>query len=166
MTLNQYKATQKWNKDRGYTKFSIKLETDLLNEEKVEFYEAYHELLDVNPEVGSDKFVALVADMIDAICDVRFVAVGTEFKASLAMLEASDYVKLIALQSHVEKNLAIQEALLNEYVQVNLVDAYELVLQANLAKPAKTDANGKGIKGDDWIDPKIKIQELVKKSLG
>lgn len=161
MTIEQYIQTQNWNKERGYTKFSLGLESDMLNEEQLEFYEAY----DVfnNEQEGTDRWYELVADMVDAICDLRFVFVGTEFKVSRTKLEGLDLVQYSAMAGHIERQLSIQETLLsNMQGGINMSECYQFVLEANQAKPAKTNAVGKGIKGDTWVDPKIKIIEYLK----
>lgn len=165
--LNNYKATRQWNIDRGYAfKLVPELENDMLEEEKKEFfdaYELYKSLKNEGKPDTQDSRVDLAVDMIDALCDYTFVAVGTDTKSQMTTLDVETQVKISAIKNNAEKMMQAIGTLLIDVVgaKVDLNKCYGFVVEANNLKPAKANADGKGTKGDKWIDPKHKIKDYI-----
>lgn len=165
--LNNYKATRQWNIDRGYAfKLVPELENDMLEEEKKEFfdaYELYKSLKNEGKPDTQDSRVDLAVDMIDALCDYTFVAVGTDTKSQMTTLDVETQVKISAIKNNAEKMMQVIGTLLIDVVgaKVDLNKCYGFVVEANNLKPAKANADGKGTKGDKWIDPKHKIKDYI-----
>ena len=165
--LNNYKATRQWNIDRGYAfKLVPELENDMLEEEKKEFfdaYELYKSIKDDCKDETQDNRVDLAVDMIDALCDYTFVAVGTDTKSQMSTLDVETQIKISAIKNNAEKMMQVIGTLLIDVIgaKVDLNRCYGFVVEANNLKPAKANADGKGTKGDKWIDPKHKIKEYL-----
>lgn len=165
MNIEQYMDTWNWNKSRGYNKLDPKLELDMLQEEKIEFYEAHAiiEELDAADENFEDKHIDALTDMVDAYLDYSFVAAGTKYKTSVNAVEMHNLKEVEAILSLASIEIGNMEAILSYFVgnSIDVSACYQFVLDANELKPAKTDVNGKGIKGDKWVDPKIHIKEYL-----
>ena len=165
--LNNYKATRQWNIDRGYAfRLVPELENDMLEEEKKEFFDAYELYTSLKNEgkpETQDSRVDLAVDMIDALCDYTFVAVGTDTKSQMSTLDVETQIKISAIKNNAEKMMQVIGTLLIDVVgaKVDLNKCYEFVVEANNLKPAKANADGKGTKGDKWIDPKHNIKDYL-----
>jgi hypothetical protein len=150
-----YYGIYKWNYLRNECKLSsAQLETDMFNEEYLEWRSALCELLDV--EFG-DTISRILADVVDAYCDMNFVLQGSKAKGDF------DARKDRILEYVYETTVS---CLLNYHVQNPwqlLEEADSLVLHANSMKPIKKTTT-KIEKGLDWIDPKIEILNLIEKS--
>lgn len=161
MTLNSYLETVEWNEVRGLTKaLNLKLENDMLEEEKKEFYDDYTNFK--NSPKGDDKVNAIVG-MVDALCDYTFVAVGTDAKAALNTLTLNDKMVLSALKDDTEKQLSLMTTILTKILgnYLDLDECYGYVLLQNNKKPNKQDPNGKNEKGGTWEDPKHMIKAHI-----
>jgi hypothetical protein len=166
INLELYKQTRQWNINRGFTKkLDLQLESDMLEEEKEEFFDAYEQYNGLKDEpLAIDARLDLAVDMVDAVCDYLFVSVGLDAKSQLNRLpDADTQGKVALLKTNVDKNLAVMGALLIDVVgaKVDLNVCYGFVVEANNLKPAKSNADGKGVKGDEWVDPKHKIKDYL-----
>lgn len=161
MTLNSYLGTIEWNEVRGLTKtLNLKLENDMVEEEKKEFYDDYAKFKAL-PK-GDEKVDAIVG-MVDALCDYTFVAVGTDSKAALNVLSLNDKVVLQALKDDMEKQISLMTTIITHILgnYLDLDACYGYVLEQNNKKPNKQDVNGKNTKGDVWEDPKHMIKAHI-----
>jgi len=145
-----------WNFERNNTEFDYELEKSMLEEEAREFKDGLNDYFKAL-ENNEDPTYAIV-DMIDAACDYMFVASGTEYK-SLGHTKQEKLVSLIDntidYMFHIVANIdGLPSNVLN--------DSFELVVKANGAK-GKEKINGKIQKGEDWIDPKESIFNLLTK---
>lgn len=165
--LKNYKATRQWNIDRGYAfKLVPELENDMLEEEKKEFFDAYELYIPLKNEgkpETQDSRVDLAVDMIDALCDYTFVAVGTDTKSQMTSLDVETQIEISAIKNNAEKMMQVIGTLLIDVVgaKVDLNKCYGFVVEANNLKPAKANADGKGTKGDKWVDPKHNIKDYL-----
>lgn len=165
INLANYLATRNWNIDRNYIKFDAELENKMLEEEKAEFFldfEKYTALGKNTPECISDKLDAVVG-IVDALCDFIFVFSGTETKVSLSNMSLDDKAKYSIIRITAERDMNLMMSLtLNILGQKFDIDTcYDMVVEANNLKPSKTNADGKGVKGDKWVDPKHKIKQYL-----
>ncbi len=165
ISLDNYKATSDWNIIRGYSKkFNPELENAMLEEEKKEFFDAYEEYK-VTPKTKEylELRLDIVTDMVDAVCDYLFVSVGLDTKTQLNTVPLEHQPLAIALKNTVDKHISVMGTLLMDVVgnKVDMNHCYTLVVEANNLKPAKENADGKGEKGDAWVDPKIKIKDYL-----
>jgi hypothetical protein len=160
MTLNQYLGTMNWNVVRGLTTLNLKLENDMAEEEKKEFWDDYK--IFTETEAGDTKVNAL-AGMVDALCDYTFVAIGTDSKVAINVVSLNDKIIINALKADMEKQIGLMTGVLHNILG-NVFDldyCYGLVLEANNLKPNKQDPNGKNVKGAEWVDPKTPIKEYL-----
>ena len=153
---------------RNNTTFNINFDLPLLSEEVKEFYIA----------LANNNIV----EMVDAYCDVRFVWEGIEFKYGYISYEYNNpgnYKKLKEDTEHFDTmesyygrhKYKMFELLCNElygnteeaYIQtLKLLDAaFDLVCEANEQKGIIKDANGKTMKGPNWINPALSIAQLL-----
>ena len=157
MTAGLYIRTLQWNVVRGLTnKLDLDLENKMLEEEKKEFWDDYFKYQIVT---GMDKIDALTG-MVDAMCDFTFVAIGTDVKSAMNAVSKEQKVILTSIKDDAQKQIGLMGSLLiNEIGNIFDVDTYyEMVVDANDAKPNKQDTEGKNEKGVEWEDPKHKIK--------
>ena len=168
-----YEATQiiEWNMDRGcHLNVSYKLERTMLTSEIREAY-------------ASETIV----DLVDAVADIIFVAVGTWSKLMYttinssvhpvyahSMLKCSEYsLDNVAIRSYAPIITYAKDELLyrmgkwssdeNDYgiVKDIIGNAINIVIEANNLKPKERDSNGKIIKGDKWVAPEPRLREML-----
>lgn len=160
MTLNSYLGTMQWNEERNLMNLNLKLENDMLEEEKKEFWDDFKIFRETPP--GDAKLNALVG-MVDAACDYTFVAIGTDSKVAQNFTTLNDKMIINALKADAEKQLGLMNGILSQlignYFEVD--KCYDMVLAANNLKPNKQDKNGKNEKGSEWVDPKGPIKEYL-----
>ena len=160
MTLEAYLGTMKWNEDRDLMNLNLKLENDMLEEEKKEFWDDF-KIFRETP-ASTAKLNALVG-MVDAHCDYTFVAIGTDAKVAQNFTDLNDKLIIHALKGDAEKQMGLMGGILTKIIG-NVYDAtipYNLVLEANNLKPKKKDRNGKNEKGTQWVDPKDAIKDYL-----
>lgn len=160
MTLNSYLGTMQWNEDRNLMNLNLKLENDMLEEEKKEFWDDFKIFRETLP--GEAKLNALVG-MVDAACDYTFVAIGTDSKVAQSFTTLNDKMIIHALKADAEKQIGLMNGILVQLIgnNLNIDSCYDMVLNANNLKPNKQDKNGKNEKGTEWIDPKGLIKEYL-----
>ena len=134
------KEIEEWNRVRNNTEFNIELERRMLDEEVEEFITGLN--------MGD------IVEMVDAYCDTYFVYIGSVYK-SMNTLN-----KVHAELHYYYEAIDWMRGLLTDIDDDVLDMAMEYVITANKAKPIHKK-EGKVIKGDDWVDPKIKIQEIL-----
>lgn len=160
MTLEAYLGTMKWNEDRDLMNLNLKLENDMLEEEKKEFWDDFKIFRE--SMAGDNKLNALVG-MVDAHCDYTFVAIGMDAKVAQNFTSLNDKLIINALKNDAEKQMGLMAGILTKIIG-NVYDAtipYNLVLKANELKPKKKDKNGKNEKGTQWVDPKGPIKDYL-----
>jgi hypothetical protein len=145
-----------WNHDRDCNEFDPVLESRMLIEE-------YHEVLTA----------PTCADILQEYADMLFVFQGTKYK-----LYQSDYYPNLLEEFHLIINAAdgyirhamhiIDERFLEYYGLEELPEdinelhlaSLDAVITANELKPTER-VNGKIVKGDKYVSPRAKIEELV-----
>lgn len=152
---------------RGNTVFKPTFDLALLSEEVKEFYQA----------LANQDLV----EMIDALCDMKFVFEGIQFKFGMISYsyEASNLnafyendkamVAIVDYFSH-HKRVAT-ELIENELLKVKpsefglifdtLEAAYDIVCTANEQKGTAKNGNGKTMKGPNWVNPAASIYQLL-----
>lgn len=160
MTLDAYLGTMGWNEERHLMGLNLKLENDMLEEEKKEFWDDFKIFRECS--AGDAKLNALVG-MVDAHCDYTFVAIGTDAKAAQNNTSLNDKIIINALKADIEKQMGLMGGILTKILGnvYNPEICYNLVLEANKLKPKEKDANGKNVKGTQWVDPKGKIKDYL-----
>ena len=153
-----------WNYARNGLKFDPQLEEQMLLEEEAEFKDALVDYMDAMkyPTLFSeDEVVDAMVDLIDAYCDYNFVSYGTALKRMGSTTE---------LQT--EHARSLMYTVLTELLVTHGVDMFRglkipfiercmsIVIEANKAKPLDK-TSGKVVKGDNWVDPKESIRELL-----
>lgn len=142
-----------WNLIRGLLDcpFNPALQTAMLTEESREFYTAYAE----------DNIV----DMIDAYCDFVFVLRGAQ--ASLIATDFGEDYQAYRTALDIVNGATNQGFMLLEILckvcpigPNDIEECFNYVIDANDAKP-RDKKSGKIIKGDAWVDPKIRIKMLI-----
>lgn len=144
----------KWNYLRnGLILQSTDLENKLFNEEYLEWKSAMTDVLDIGFPNAE-----LLSELIDAYADMDFVLSGSKAKGDFDARKDRilDYVYKTTFDTLTTFRVRNPGVLISQ--------AQELVLEANNAKPL-TKTEGKVTKGNDWVDPKIRITELVRKAL-
>lgn len=153
---------------RGNTEFNPVFDLGLLSEEVVEFY----------TNLALDDIV----EMIDAYCDMKFVWEGIKFKYGMIKYDYSNPENLNLLKENTEAYYAIRsyyddneakvygclidyfKAVHKEtFLQAILDTHYIFVCEANELKGTAKDDKGKTIKGKNWIDPGLRLKELLNK---
>lgn len=143
----------KWNRDRNSLAFNTKTEIKMLSEEANEFFMA-----------------DTVEDRLREAADFVFVWEGTVSKFC-----AYKHDTAIGFSSGVETYKEIEEwsGAIREHIKSFLSEdgtfhllpkALKIVLEANEAKPTTKNAEGKVIKGDNYVDPIAAIRELINES--
>lgn len=132
---------------------STDLENKFFNEEYLEWKTAMTDILDVGFPNAE-----LIAEAIDAYADMDFVLSGSKAKGDF---DARKY-RILDYVYKTTFDMLTTFRVRNPGVIIS--QAQEFVLEANNAKPL-TKTEGKVKKGDDWIDPKKVITELVRKAL-
>ncbi len=163
INANQYIDTQKWNLVRDNTRFVAVKEIKMLEEEKLEFSLAKNKWYLLDGTESREYKLDLVVEMVDAVCDYMFVYVGTEFKVGYNTLNIEEMKEFNAIKSVVENQLNSMQGILNNILgqKVDLSYCYQLVLEANNAKPSTKNEDDKVQKGTEWVDPKYKIMDYL-----
>jgi len=137
-----------WNYTRDNTNFDMELELNMLAEEAQEFKDGLNDLF--GSSTREDELDAVV-EMVDAYCDYKFVARGTQYKALGRTIDLG----------LLESTLSYMKSLLLDLVAEDVLDtSYKLVCDANDNKTSQK-VNGKVQKGLYWKDPKESIRELL-----
>jgi len=153
LTEEQIKAIEKWNEDRGNTKYKRELETSMLKEEFQEFV------------VAQD-----LVDKLDAVADFIFVFVGTLFKTQKDDVDEFEkdsitkfgLVLIDMMLEDLERDLQKPRKQVEKYVSETL----NIVIEANQQKGNQKDENGKIIKPKDFMKPEERIQKEVVEKYG
>ena len=151
---------------RGNVVFNPSFDMGLLSEEVVEFY----------TNLALDDLV----EMIDAYCDMRFVWEGILFKYGMIKYDYNnsevldqlilDTKAFSAIRSYYYAHeVQARECLETKFESIHkltYLDAilethYEFVCEANELKGTAKDEKGKTIKGKNWVDPGIRLRELL-----
>lgn len=139
-----------WNRKRNQLRFDPNLEAKLLSDEAREFFMA-----------------ETVEDRLHEAADFFFVLIGTVAKYVSNEFERADdllrqFSRFNELESWGEKvGFEIREQLERDGTRQLLLDAMQIVLEANQAKLGVKDASGKIIKGADYVSPIEKIHQLI-----
>ena len=172
VTLKQQDRIIKWNIDRGLTELNCDLEIRLLTEERREFWLA---------QTFEHK--------LQEFCDFLFVSSGTMFKINahsvatmplaqsiqenieLLISSTTRYYSMIdLLKFYLAEDIKKKKhsyALLRKYndltdaLKILVKETLDIIINTNNKKPKTKDSKGKIIKGDDHIDPLIKIKEML-----
>jgi hypothetical protein len=146
----------KWNYKRNGLVLDRELERNMLDEEAQEFNEGLIMYLN-----NTSLKLEAVVDMVDAYCDFNFVYTGTISK------QIGDSQWIDEEKRMMYMNTYLIEILFAHGVQIftpegkSIIDSsIEYVIEANKKKPI-TKTSGKVIKGEDWVDPKEQIKELL-----
>lgn len=151
---------------RGNSMFNPSFDIGLLSEEVVEFY----------TNLANDDIV----EMIDAYCDMKFVWEGIIFKYGMIKYEYNnsevldqlelDTKAFLAIRSYYETHASQARECLETkfeslhkltYLDSILQTHYKFVCEANEQKGTAKDEKGKTIKGTKWVDPGIRLRELL-----
>jgi hypothetical protein len=150
--MNEY-GIYKWNYLRNTCRLSSShLETEMFEEEYLEWQSAMAELIELG--IFGQKALTHLVDIIDAFCDMEFVLLGSKAKGDFdarkdRILEYVYNTTIATLQTGFIRN---PSSIINE--------ARGFVLEANNMKPL-VNTKSKVLKGDDWVDPKHLIHELL-----
>lgn len=150
--MNSFERIIKWNKDRNGLRWDASLEVRLITEEIAELQEA---LVEGDP-----------AHILQEAADVGFVIFGTQAKyrnkicPSIAalMLKQREWENIGQLIDDAEELLAEIPEDLKEYAG----RALEIVVSCNEAKGTTKDSSGKVVKGEDYVPPLERINEMLK----
>lgn len=154
----------KWNYLRNGLEYNPELEQNMLDEEAKEFKDAFTTYLALTTSdayYAEDTLLDEVVDMVDAYCDYMYVYTGTSLKAiGMKAIDASHTQSVM--------HSVLTEVLLTHGVRMYdgkgtlplLEEAFQYVIEANNKKPL-TKTKGKVTKGKDFIDPKVRIKELL-----
>ena len=140
----------RWNRERNGLAFNIDTEVKMLTEEANEFFMA---------ETKEDR--------LREAADFKFVWVGTVAKCLGGRCKNElDFMSRKSFLDDIEEWAdAVEEAtveMLEEDGTNHLLPrALEIVTKANLAKPKTKNAEGKVIKGDDYVDPIEEIKQII-----
>ena len=144
-----------WNKKRNGLELSLSLESKMLSEEAKEFFLAES-----------------IPHKLQEAADFLFVAVGTRAKynclshKTLFNLTSSfdDWKKISGwigyMQAEILESLS---GVLGDKTLPLLSSALEIVITCNEAKGVEKDANGKVVKGEDYVSPLERIESMCKK---
>ena len=140
----------RWNRERNGLAFNIDTEVKMLTEEANEFFMA---------ETKEDR--------LREAADFKFVWVGTvakclggRCKSELDFMSRKSFFDDAKEWMDVEHE-AILSVLEEDGTDYLLPRALEIVTKANLAKPKTKNADGKVIKGVDYVDPIEEIKQLI-----
>ena len=144
----------KWNADRDCNHYCPELEARMVFEEYLEVMKA-----------------GTVVDKLHEAADVLFVHLGSVHKAKVTTgvdLELFDKYcdGISALIEHADIHVHCfmqryyNRAVLPKVAELNL-EILDAVISANELKPTEK-VNGKIVKGDKYVSPRAKIEELVK----
>ena len=153
---------------RGNTEFNPIFDLGLLSEEVVEFY--------------TNLALNDIVEMIDAYCDMKFVFEGIKFKYGMIKYDYANENNIKLLKENTEAYSAIRSYYYDNEAQVYscLIDYFKaehketflqaildthyiFVCEANELKGTAKDDKGKTIKGKNWIDPGLRLKELLNK---
>ena len=140
----------RWNRERNGLAFNIDTEVKMLTEEANEFFMA---------ETKEDR--------LREAADFKFVWVGTlakclggRCKNELDFMSRKSFFDDIKEWADSEEE-AMSEVLEEDGTNYLLPRALEIVTKANLAKPKTENADGKVIKGVDYVDPIEEIKQII-----
>lgn len=138
----------RWNYKRNGLEGDIENEINMFDEEVEEWNLALKQYLE-----GTLFVDDVLTDLVDALCDTVFVNSGSKSKGFFR----SNSNDIIAYMVEVTNEVLLEQGINPSYV-IGL--ALELVVRANELKPTKK-VKGKVSKGNEWVDPKVKIKELL-----
>lgn len=156
----------KWNYMRNGLNLNTELEHNMLLEEEAEFAKGmkdYFEQITCDNLFKAEFVVDAVVEMVDAYCDFMYVYTGTCLKTI-----GTDYT-IDCSHKQSLMNSVLQEILVTHGVKLYdrmkaelpfIEQCYSFVMDANDKKPI-TKTKGKVVKGDTFIDPKLRIKELL-----
>jgi len=152
ITAQQFTKIVDWNRKRNDLSYSKSLELSMLREEMQEYWAATD-----------------VVDKLDAVADILFVGAGT--MAKVANYEArGGVIEDFPFSEETFDALMFDlvGALHNEGIAVKffidlIQETLDIVIEANSAKLAEKDKNGKVKKPEGFVGPESKIKKLVKK---
>ena len=140
----------RWNRERNGLDFNVDTEVKMLTEEVNEFFMA---------ETKEDR--------LREAADFTFVWIGTVVKCLggrckdwKSLMLRKDFFDGIKEWVDVETK-EMGEVLAEDGTHHLWPRALEIVTKANLAKPKTKNADGKVIKGDDYIDPIEEIKQII-----
>lgn len=153
-----------WNFKRNGLGFNPELERDMLAEEAKEFKDAFVGYLGITTSdciYTVDTLLDEVVDMVDAYCDYMYVYTGTALKAL-------GYAPIDGTHTQSVMHSVLTEVLLTHGVKMYdgrgtiplLEECFQYVIEANDKKPIKK-TTGKVTKGVGFVDPKVRIKELL-----
>lgn len=153
---------------RGNIEFNPNFDMGLLSEEVVEFY----------TNLALDDIV----EMIDAYCDMKFVWEGILFKYGMIKYEynSTDVIEQLEINTrafsairsyyYAHEGQALdclvakfEDLRKTTFLEQILKAHYTFVCEANELKGTAKDEKGKTIKGKNWIDPGLRLKELLNK---
>lgn len=152
-----------WNHKRNILQFDANLEAQLLNEEVQEFYNAISTL-----------------ERLHEFCDFLFVAQGTYAKlltedmrtlhSMSYMMETLDPLNTYIQAAYKQMKTILYDELLAVIPSIDEIDrlvaaSLACVCDANEAKTAEKNADGKIVKGQNYTPPKEAIRELLQSTL-
>ena len=158
-----------WNSIRNNLDFNIELESNMLSEEASEFFHS-----------------KTLVDRLDAYADFIFVGVGTVYKhlATRHKYHRSLEEDFMQMESLTEWMNTVREQMIemlsNEILTVDPKCAYKneeileeilnesvnIVVTANEAKGTQRNADGKVMKGENYVKPEKTIHAMLKEKLG
>ena len=140
----------RWNRERNGLALNIDTEVKMLTEESNEFFMA---------ETKEDR--------LREAADFNFVWAGTLAKCLGGRCKNEmDFMSRKSFFDDIEEWVddeieAMTEALEEDGTSHMLPRALEIVTKANLAKPKTKNADGKVIKGVDYVDPIEEIKQII-----
>ena len=150
--MTNYQKIVKFNFAGNGLRYDVELEDKLFEEEVKETIQA----------IANDNLV----EMLDGLCDIKFVLEGTKVKLLYNGFYFNDQQKEDILQSLIDEVREIFNNIEYEgsFTEI-LVKAYEIVCDANLEKliegVAVIDGTGKILKPEGFISPNQKILDLL-----
>lgn len=146
---------------RGNTEFNPAFDMGLLSEEVKEFYSSM---------ANND-----IVEMIDAVCDTRFVYEGIKFKYGMISYGYGSGYDLRVVEDNTKAYKIIENYyfhhmnIMFEVLEslgitgMHIQNCYNFVCEANEQKGTKKDEKGKTMKGSKWVNPAEKIKNYLAK---
>ncbi len=156
---DNFEAITKWNEERDNMEFNFELEKAMLIE-----------------ELEEAKYSTSAIEFLDAVADFLFVISGTISKAKAKYKATEDIMGYLNALMPFESLLDEADIVFNAgfttlskiydwpaddkgFVSAIVNDVLHIVVEANQQKPKEKDANGKIVKGKDFVKPEDTIQE-------
>ena len=140
----------RWNRERNGLAFNIDTEVKMLTEEANEFFMA---------ETKEDR--------LREAADFKFVWVGTLAKCLGGRCKNElDFMSRKSIFDDIKEWVDVEHEAILSVLEEDGTDyllprAIEIVTKANLAKPKTKNADGKVIKGVDYVDPIEEIKQII-----